>query len=368
MGRALAGIIMAAVMVAACATTADAAGVTARITGARVTGSDLLVGIGLANHSHKLMGIPLSDMNFFWNGSNGWFGSTKFLMSLVARTSSKDVLTKSALRVPAGTSVTIEYRLSINARSGPLPTALTVKMRPNALSPIVLPVHVAAGELAAVQSAQLGTGTGGGTVSGTGTGGSATALTAMISDSQVQAGVPFTISLTALGSPSYAATDPVEVSLAEPDSGAVLPTQATFSNGIATLVLTLTKAQGNTITISDQSLGLSAEVPVTVGAGTATAVAVSVPSQGTVGQTFTVTLTLMDSFNNVVPYSGTASLIMRLAGDTGATVPDTATFVDGVSEVGVQPSSAGQGSVVVTVTAGNAIVSGQAGRDWLKCC
>lgn len=187
---------------------------------------------------------------------------------------------------------------------------------------------------------------------------SVTGLTSTIGQSQVQAGTPFTIMLATQGNTSYTADDSVQVSLANPDGGAVAPAQAAFSNGVATLSLTLTAAQPNTITIQDATLGLEASVPITVVPGNAQSLQVSGPATATVGTPCELTLTLQDGYQNTVDYSGSSSLTVQVGTDLNANVPTTASFVNGVAVIAVSPTLSGSDTVNVTATVNGVTVSG----------
>jgi hypothetical protein len=177
---------------------------------------------------------------------------------------------------------------------------------------------------------------------------------------EVSAGVPFSVLLVAQGDAAYQGTDTLRVSIGEPDAGAVLPTEASFSDGVATVTVTLTKAEPNTITIHDETLGFSTAVSLTVLADTTPAkLAVVGPPTATVGSPFDVTLLLEDAYQNTVTYTGPASVLVTVVGDPGASVPTTAAFTDGVAVVSITPSAAGDDPIVVTVDEGGTSVTGE---------
>ncbi|MHB1980782.1 MAG: S-layer homology domain-containing protein [Sulfobacillus sp.] len=181
---------------------------------------------------------------------------------------------------------------------------------------------------------------------------SATGLQAS-APAQATAGVPLSVTLSVQGDPTYAGTDTLQISLQQPDPGASLPTTATFASGTATIMLTLTTEQSNTITITDQTLNLQASVSLTVQASeVVSGLVVSTPANATVGLPFNATLTLQDSYQNTVAYTGSASLIVTLAADPNAVVPSTAIFQNGIATIAVTASVAGDNALVVTATNG----------------
>ncbi len=176
---------------------------------------------------------------------------------------------------------------------------------------------------------------------------------------QATAGVPFSVTLGAQGDPTYAGTDTLQVSLQQPDPGASLPTTATFANGTATIMLTLTTAQPNTITITDQTLNLQASTSLTVQASNVVSgLVVSTPASATVGVPLNATLTLQDAYQNTVAFTGSASVLVTLAGDPNAVVPSAASFQNGIATIAVTPSVAGDNALVVTSFADGAVVTG----------
>lgn len=177
--------------------------------------------------------------------------------------------------------------------------------------------------------------------------------------SQATAGTPFSVTLSVQGDTTYTGTDPIVVSLQQPDGGAVLPSTAVFTNGAATIELSLTVAQSNTITVTDQAQNIEGSVSLIVAPSPAiSGLEVSVPATATVGVPFSATLTLQDAYQNTVSFTGSVSVLVTLESDPNATAPSTASFQSGVATITVTPSVIGSNTLTVSAFPGSTVVTG----------
>ncbi len=120
-------------------------------------------------------------------------------------------------------------------------------------------------------------------------------------------GAPFTVTITAedrYGNTVSGYNGPVTLTSSDGQTILGLPASITLSNGSATVTVTLDKANNVTLTASAGSVqGTSSAI--TVSPAATASFTVSAPSTAGAGARFTVTLTAMDPYGNVVTnYSG----------------------------------------------------------------
>jgi hypothetical protein len=174
------------------------------------------------------------------------------------------------------------------------------------------------------------------------------------------AGVAFSVSVTALDAANATATGYAgTVHLTSTDGTAVLPADATLTNGSGTFSVTLTQAGPQTVTATDtvtaSIIGTSGQI--TVAAGAPKQFKVSPPPPGTkVGVPFSLTITIVDQFGNVVTaYSGTVHFTST---DPNAVLPADAMLVNGTGTFLVTFKTAGPQSIAVA-DANDASLSGE---------
>jgi N-acetylneuraminic acid mutarotase/ribosomal protein S11 len=154
---------------------------------------------------------------------------------------------------------------------------------------------------------------------------------------------PFSFTVTAMDQfnntdPNYAGT----VHFTSTDGQAVLPADATLTNGVGSFNATFATVGSQTLTATDTAnAGISGGSSVTVIAGIPTSTALSVSAtSGTAGQAITLTATIA-----VVPPN------------TGTPNAGTVTFMDGSTVIGSAPVNAGTATLVVTsLTAGTHVL------------
>jgi hypothetical protein len=151
------------------------------------------------------------------------------------------------------------------------------------------------------------------------------------------------------------------------DSTAILPSDATLTNGAGTFSAVLNTAGSRTITVSDKvfSAITGRSNPVTVNPAAATRLFVSAPGSTLTGSSFSITVTALDPYGNTA--TGFAGTVNFTSSDTNSTLPadsalnaGTGTFPIILRTVGswtitgtdlVTPSVTGSSDVVqVTVT------------------
>ena len=172
--------------------------------------------------------------------------------------------------------------------------------------------------------------------------------------SSVAAGVPFSVTVTALDQYSNVATGyRGTVSFSSTDARATLPTAYTFTaadNGVHTFTngVTLVTPGSQTLRVTDGTLSTSAMTTVQGGAAVALQLT-GVPPATPAGAAFSVTVTARDQNNNVATgYRGTVTFS---SSDARATLPANYTFT--AADGGVHTFTNG----VTLVTAGNQTVS-----------
>jgi hypothetical protein len=144
------------------------------------------------------------------------------------------------------------------------------------------------------------------------------------------------------------------------DGAALLPADATLTNGTGTFSATLKTAGSPTISATDTvtaaMTGTSA--PIAVNAGAATHFSVSTPANSTAGASFTFTVTALDSFDNTdTAYAGTVHFT---SSDGTALLPADATLSNGVGTFNATLKTAGSQTLAATDTVTTSI-TGSAG-------
>jgi hypothetical protein len=177
------------------------------------------------------------------------------------------------------------------------------------------------------------------------------------------AGVPATITVAAedaLGNitPGYVGT----VHFTSSDPRAVLPADATLTNGIGTFTATLDTAGTQSITATDTNTTMisGSETGITISPAATSQLAVSgFPTSTTAGVAHTVTVTAEDAFGNLTTgYTGTVHLS---SSDSKAVLPANATLTNGVGSFSVKLKTAGTQSITATDTATTSITGSETG-------
>ena len=196
----------------------------------------------------------------------------------------------------------------------------------------------------------------------------------VVAPATATAGTSVSVTVTALDqfnntATAYAGT----VHITSTDGAALLPADATLTNGAGTFAITFKTAATQTVTATDtvaaSITGTSGNV--TVSPGVATRFAVVAPATATAGIPITVTVTARDTNNNVA--TGYAGTVHITSSDIIAALPTDTTLTNGVGTVSVTLKRAGAQTVTATdtVTASITGVSGSiavaaAGLDHLK--
>jgi hypothetical protein len=175
------------------------------------------------------------------------------------------------------------------------------------------------------------------------------------------AGAAFSFTVSALDSGNAVATGYSGiVHFTASDGQAVLPANATLTNGVGTFSATLKTAGSQTITAADT---VSAAITGTsnailVAAGAATHLSVSAPGSATSNSAFTFSVTALDAFNNTASgYSGTAHFTST---DGAATLPADATLSLGLGIFSATLRTSGARTITATDTV-NASITGTSG-------
>jgi len=174
--------------------------------------------------------------------------------------------------------------------------------------------------------------------------------------STIAAGTSFNVTVTALDASNglvanYAGT----VHLTSSDASAVLPSDATLTNGTGTFSVTLKTAGSQTITATDtvQSSVTGTSTSVSVTALAATHYGLSIPSSTTAGVAASLTVTALDAYGNTDPnYAGTVHFTST---DGSATLPADSTLTNGVGTFNVTFTTAGSQTVTTTDTVTSSI-------------
>ena len=175
--------------------------------------------------------------------------------------------------------------------------------------------------------------------------------------STASAGAAFNVRVTALDANNntvagYTGT----VHFTSSDGAAVLPANATLTNGIAKFSATLNTTGNQTLTATDTisgSLnGTSTAVNVTAATG-ATHFVVIADHAATAGNTFNFTVTAQDANNNTVTsYSGTVQIT---SSDAAAALPANATLVNGTRTFSITLKTAGNQTITATDTVNSSL-------------
>ena len=150
------------------------------------------------------------------------------------------------------------------------------------------------------------------------------------------------------------------VHLTTSDNQALLPADATLTNGVGTFTVTFKTAGTQTVTTIDSlDTGLAGTSQgVTVAAAAATHLAVSAPPAAVAAIAIEVTVTALDQFNNVVAgYGGTVHFTST---DSAASLPTDATLAGGIGILNATLNTDGNQTVTATDIA-TATITGSSG-------
>jgi hypothetical protein len=170
------------------------------------------------------------------------------------------------------------------------------------------------------------------------------------------AGVPVSVTVTAVDSENNVATSYFgTVAFASTDGSALVPPNSTLTNGTGTFNVTFETAGSQTVTavdtITSSITGTSAAVAV--GAGSATHFSVSAASSAVAGIPFTVTVTALTSANaTAATYAGTVHFTST---DGLATLPANGMLTNGIGTFQVTLKTAGSRTVTATDTVSSSI-------------
>jgi len=172
------------------------------------------------------------------------------------------------------------------------------------------------------------------------------------------AGTAFNITITATDQYGKVMTNYAGTATLSDLSGSIMPSTATFTGGVCTVSVTITKAYTNDIITAtdsaDDLTGPSSSFTVN-SLATATKFLFSTIGAQVAGTPFSVTITAVDQYGNTVTsYAGTATL----ADDTGSMSPTTGVFVNGVCTVSVTITKAYTGDAI-TATDSSSGLTGQ---------
>ncbi|HXX02439.1 MAG TPA: hypothetical protein VEJ00_14580, partial [Candidatus Acidoferrales bacterium] len=173
-------------------------------------------------------------------------------------------------------------------------------------------------------------------------------------------GTPFSFTVTALtpsGSLNAAYSGTVHFTSSDPQ--ALLPANATLTNGTGTFSTTLHTSGSQTITATDTvTATITGSSPGIAASGAATHFAVVAPAAATIGAAFTFTVTAEDQSNNPAPtYSGTVHFS---SSDLQALLPANATLSNGTGTFSATLNTKGTQTITATDTA-NGTISGTSG-------
>jgi predicted secreted protein len=167
-----------------------------------------------------------------------------------------------------------------------------------------------------------------------------------------EAGTAFNMTVTALDPSNNVMTGYTgTVHFTSTDSMAVLPADATLTNGTGTFSASLDTAGNQTITATDTATAAITGTTSTIGvsaATTGTHFVVSAPSATTAGTAFNLTVTAQDPFNNVATgYSGTVHFTST---DAAAVLPADATLTNGTGVFNATLATVGNQTITATDT------------------
>ena len=193
--------------------------------------------------------------------------------------------------------------------------------------------------------------------------GTAATFTVSGCTSPVTAGTPCTMTVTAKDASANVATGYTGmVHLTSSDPAAVLPANATLTNGVGTFTVTLKTVGTHSITATDTVTAsiTGAQTGIVVNPGAATSLVVnSFPSTITAGISGTVTVTAKDANGNTV--IGYASTVHFTSSDPAAVLPANATLTNGVGTFTVTLKTPGTQSITATDTVTASITGQQTG-------
>ncbi|MCC8954085.1 cadherin repeat domain-containing protein [Bradyrhizobium sp. Pear77] len=165
------------------------------------------------------------------------------------------------------------------------------------------------------------------------------------------AGTPGSVVVTALDAFNNVATGYTgTVHFTSSDGSAVLPADATLTNGVGSFSETFDTAGHQTITATDTvSAGITGTSNAeTVAGGAATHFVVSIAANGAAGTPGTVTVTALDAFNNVATgYTGTVHFTST---DGSAVLPANMTLTNGVGSFSETFETVGNQTITATDT------------------
>ncbi|HEY3332102.1 MAG TPA: hypothetical protein VGK19_18890 [Capsulimonadaceae bacterium] len=165
------------------------------------------------------------------------------------------------------------------------------------------------------------------------------------------AGLSFVTTVTAKDAYNNTATNYAgTVHLTSTDSAAVLPADATLTNGVKSYGIVLKTAGSRTLTATDTV------TPATTGTSSAIGVVpaathhllLTAPASATAGASFALTVTAKDAYNNTTPtYTGVVHLTST---DSAAVLPADTTLVNGTKSFSVALKTAGSRTISATDT------------------
>ncbi len=178
----------------------------------------------------------------------------------------------------------------------------------------------------------------------------------VVGPSSATAGSAFNFTVTAQTVSNTTATGYTgTVHFTSTDGQALLPADATLTNGVGTFSVTLKTAGNQTLTATDTASSsiTGTSNTITVSAAVATHFTVSTPASATAGSAFSFTATAQDPFNNTATgYSGTVHFT---SSDGQAVMPTDSTLTNGVGTFSATLKTAGSQSVTATDTATSSI-------------
>ena len=174
----------------------------------------------------------------------------------------------------------------------------------------------------------------------------------LVAPGSTNAGVPFTLAITARDAYGNVATGYAGTFALTSDDPAVpnLASSQTLTNGVGTFTAILYTGGTRTITATD---GVTASItgtsnPITVSAQGANHFSVTAPAGATAGARFSVTVTALDQFGNTVTgYGGTVTFTST---DRAATLPANTLLTNGVKTVPVTLATAGTQTITAKDT------------------
>ncbi len=163
------------------------------------------------------------------------------------------------------------------------------------------------------------------------------------------AGAAFSITVTALDASFATATGYTgTVKFTSSDTLAVLPANATLTDGIGVFSVTLCTAGSQTITATDTQLSTITATSggINVSAATATHLALSLPASATAGGAFIITVTALDQFGNTD--TNFSAAVDFTSSDAGAVFPTATSLSAGVGTFSAMLTTSGLQSVAVS--------------------